>query len=390
MSTNYRVGIIGCGNIAERHARGYMSVPGMELVAGTEVDPDVSRSFQETFSIPTMYDDAETMLDEASLDVVSICTWHLLHAPQTTLAARKGVKAVLCEKPMAIGLDEADQMIDACRDSGTKLAIAHQRRFYPGWTEARRLVEKGAIGRPVLATGHVIDGMLNTGSHTVDGIRYVLGDPSAEWVMGALERRSNRWERNVPIEDACVGLMAFEGGVQCLFQSDLTTRNEPDQMTVQGSDGLIEVGPDHLRVISHGHNPEPFPVSWDTEIETSANDAGLEGFFRVAYAAQARGLKAWLDETSSYCSEGTQSRHAVELMMALYQSARNHEIVRLPLNEKGYPLSQMLSEGRISPEFEHKYDIRSHERRSWEHWEEYTRLRTSGLSHPEIITRIFR
>ena len=77
-------------------------------------------------------------------------------------------------------------------------------------------------------------------------------------------------------------------------------------------------------------------------------------------------------------------------MMALYQSARNHEIVRLPLNEKGYPLSQMLSEGRISPEFEHKYDIRSHERRSWEHWEEYTRLRTSGLSHPEIITRIFR
>ena len=82
-------------------------------------------------------------------------------------------------------------------------------------------------------------------------------------------------------------------------------------------------------------------------------------------------------------------QHAVELMMALYQSARNHEVVRLPLEETGYPLSLVLAEGKMSPEFEHKYDIRSHERRSWDHWEEYNDLRTSGLTHPEIIHRIF-
>jgi hypothetical protein len=76
-------------------------------------------------------------------------------------------------------------------------------------------------------------------------------------------------------------------------------------------------------------------------------------------------------------------------MMALYQSARNHELVRLPLEEAGYPLSLMLAEGKTSPEFEQKYDIRSHERRSWDHWEEYNRLRTSGLTHPEIVTKIF-
>lgn len=389
VSTHYQVGIIGCGNIAERHARAYLSVPGLDLVASAEPDPEVASSFKETFGIAEMYEDAEKMLRNESLDIVSICTWHLLHAPQTALAARHDVKAVLCEKPMAIGLKEADHMISACQESGTKLAIAHQRRFYPGWAEARRLILDGAIGAPVLATGHVIDGMLNTGSHTVDGIRYVLGDPKGEWVMGALERRSNRWERDVPIEDCCVGLMAFEGGVQSLFQSDLTTRNEPDQMTVQGSDGLIEVGPDQLRLITSGHDPEPFPVSWDPEIESAANEAGLEGFFRVAYAAQATGLKSWLDGESTCRSQGIQSRHAIELMMALYQSARNHELVRLPLEEAGYPLSLMLAEGKTSPEFEQKYDIRSHERRSWDHWEEYNRLRTSGLTHPEIVTKIF-
>ena len=148
MSTHYRVGIIGCGNIAERHARAYLSVPGLDLVAGAEPDPEVASSFKETFGIAEMYEDAEKMLRNESLDIVSICTWHSLHAPQTVRAAEGGVKAVLCEKPMAVNLDEADRMVDACKAHNTKLALAHQRRFYPGWTEARRLIQTGAVDRP--------------------------------------------------------------------------------------------------------------------------------------------------------------------------------------------------------------------------------------------------
>ncbi len=93
---------------------------------------------------------------------------------------------------MAVSLTEADRMIAACAARGTRLALGHQRRFYPGWTEARRLIGRGTIGRPVLVTGTVIDGLLNTGSHVVDGIRYALGDPQAEWVMGALEPTTAR------------------------------------------------------------------------------------------------------------------------------------------------------------------------------------------------------
>lgn len=387
--SSYRVGIVGCGNIAERHARGYLSVPGMDLVAGVEPDPNVRSTFQETFSIPQMYEDVEDMLSDADLDVVSICTWHLLHAPQTVLSAKHGAKAILCEKPMAVGLGDADRMISACDESGTKLAIAHQRRFYPGWTEARRLIGEGVIGQPILATGHVADGMLNTGSHIVDGIRYVLGDPAGSWVVGALERRSNRWERDVPIEDGCLGVFAFEGGAQALFQSDLTQRNEPDHMTVQGADGLIKIGPDSLRLFVAGRSHRPYFVPWDPEIEASANQAGLDGYFRVAYAAQASGLKGWLEGKLVYRSEGSETRHAVELMMALYQSVRTRQIVRLPLEEKGYPLSLLLDEGDLAPEFEELYDIRSHERRSWPHWEEFNQLRSEGLTHSEIITKIF-
>ena len=387
MSTRYRVGIIGCGNIAERQTRGFLSAPGMDVVAGAEVREETSREFQKTFSVPAMYPDPEKMLQKESLDVVSICTWHLLHPSQTALAAGHGARAVLCEKPMATSLSEADRMVDACSKSGTKLAIAHQRRFYPGWTEARRLILEGAIGQPVLVTCEVRDGLLNCGSHMIDATRYVLGDPKAEWVMGAVERKSDRWERSVPIEDCCLGLMTFEGGAQGLLQVDLVSRNDVDRLTVQGREGMLTVGPNDYQVMNIATGTrEVRHTPWDDEILVSAKAAGLEG--REVWAAQGRGLKAWLDGEPDYRCDGLQARHAVAIMMAIYQSARDHEVVRLPLRVEDYPLSLMIDEGKLPARYPGRYDIRSHERRSWTHRETYDRLRAAGMPHPEIMAKI--
>ena len=391
MATNYRVGVIGCGSIAQRHAKAYQSVPGFQLVTAAEPNAETAQAFQETFALPTMYTDPEEMLQKESLDVVSVCTWHGLHAPQTLMAAEAGAKAVLCEKPMAVSLSEADRMIDACRTSGTKLAIGHQRRFYPGWTEARRLINEGAVGTPTMVTGYVLDGLLNTGSHVIDGMRYVLGDPQAEWVMGALERKTNRWERDVPIEDCCLGLTSFAGGAQALLQVDLTPHSSADHFTVQGTEGLLMVAPDSLRLISadnsHG---ETRPTPWEAQTESLAVWVGFEGYFHIAYTAQAQGLKAWLDGEGDYRSEGTQTRHTVEIMMALYQSVREGEVVRLPLTEGTYPLSAMVAEGKLPLRYPEKYDIRDPQRRTWIHREAYDRMRADGLSHPEIMATLFK
>ena len=390
MTTSYRVGVIGCGSIAQRHTKAYQSVPGFHLAAATEPNAETSRTFQETFAIPTMYADPIEMLQKESLDVVSICTWHGLHAPQTLMAAEHGAKAVLCEKPMAVSLDEADQMITACQTSGTKLAIGHQRRFYPGWTEARRLVSGGAVGKPTMVTGYVVDGLLNTGSHVIDGMRYVLGDPQPEWVMGALERKTNRWERDVPIEDCCLGLTSFAGGAQALLQVDLTPYSSADHFTVQGSEGLLMVAPDSLRLInSDNKDGETHLTLWDTQTKSAAGSVGFESYFHIAYTAQAQGLKAWLDGAADYRSEGTQTRHTVEIMMALYQSVREGEVMRLPLTEGTYPLSAMVAEDKLPLRYPEKYDIRDPQRKTWIHREAYDRMRADGLSHPEIMAVLF-
>lgn len=391
MATSYRVGVIGCGSIAQRHTKAYQSVPGFDLAAATEPNTETSRTFQETFAIPTMYADPIEMLQEESLDVVSICTWHGLHAPQTLMAAEHGAKAVLCEKPMAVSLAEADEMIAACRTSGTKLATGHQRRFYPGWTEARRLISEGAVGKPIIVTGYVVDGLLNTGSHVIDGMRYVLGDPQPEWVMGALERKTNRWERDVPIEDCCLGLASFAGGIQALLQVDLTPYSSADHFTVQGTEGLLMVAPDSLRLInSDNSDGETHPTLWDTQTESAAGSVGFESYFHIAYTAQAQGLRAWLDGEADYRSEGIQTRHTVEIMMALYQSVREGEVMRLPLAEGAYPLSAMVAEDKLPLRYPEKYDIRDPQRRTWIHREAYDRMRADGLSHPEIMAILFK
>ena len=390
METSYRVGVIGCGSIAQRHTKAYQSIPGFHLAAAAEPNAETGRVFQETFTIPTMYADPEDMLQKESLDVVSVCTWHGLHASQTLMAAEHGAKAVLCEKPMAVSLAEVDQMIAACRASRTKLAIGHQRRFYPGWTEARRLISEGAVGKPVMVTGYVVDGLLNTGSHVIDGMRYVLGNPQPEWVMGAVERKTNRWERDVPIEDCCLGLTTFAGGTQALLQVDLTAYSSADHFTIQGTEGLLMVAPDSLRLISADNsNGETQPTLWDTQTESAARSVGFESYFHIAYTAQAQGLKAWLDGKSSYRSEGTQTRHTVEIMMALYQSVREGEVMRLPLMEGAYPLSAMIKEGKLPLRYPERYDIRDPQRKTWIHREAYDCMRAEGLSHSEIMAVLF-
>ena len=103
----YRAGIMGCGSIAAAHARGYQGVPGIELVAAADPVERARCALLEQFGIPHGYANAEEMLQGESLDFVSICLWHPLHAGYTLRAAEHRPKAILCEKPMATCLAEA-------------------------------------------------------------------------------------------------------------------------------------------------------------------------------------------------------------------------------------------------------------------------------------------
>lgn len=177
MSNRYRAGIIGCGQIGKHHARGYKGVEEIELVAVADPVERARKAIQEDYGVTHLYADYREMLGKEKLDLVSVCTWHLLHAEHTIAAAEYSPKGIICEKPMTVSLKSADEMIEACNNRGIKLAIGHQRRFYRSWTKARELIQEGAIGQPLMVNAKSGEGLLNCGTHVVDAMRYLMGDP---------------------------------------------------------------------------------------------------------------------------------------------------------------------------------------------------------------------
>ena len=197
MAKTYRVGIIGCGGMGHSHSRAYTKNPATELVAAMDINEGSVKTLAEEFSIPAVYTDYRQMLEKEELDIVSITTWQGVRAEITVAAANAGVKGILGEKPMSASLGEADDMIEACEKKGAKLVIGHNGRFSATSTEIRRLVADGAIGQPTLVHHRAKPnaGLLNTGTHAIDGWRYILSDPETLWVIGQTSRTTDRWER---------------------------------------------------------------------------------------------------------------------------------------------------------------------------------------------------
>ena len=108
---------------------------------------------------------------------------------------------------MAINLGEAESMIDACDHNGVKLVVGHQRRFEAIYTEAQKLIADGIVGQPITVTRRVGSGLLNWGTHVIDLTRQILGDPETKWVIGQVERKTDRYERRCVIEDLCAGII---------------------------------------------------------------------------------------------------------------------------------------------------------------------------------------
>ena len=240
------------------------------------------------------------MLDAERPDIVSICSWHAQHAEMTIAAAARKPKAILVEKPMATCLGDADEMLVACNRNHVKLAVGHQHRFSAPVVEARRLIASGAIGQPLYLWSASMDGLLNNGTHLVDIQRCLLGDPRVLWVVGNVERKTDRYERATPIEDACAGIIQYDGGAQGVIESDLTERGQlrPTGRRRRGSARDRRLGNPPLRRQEHDGNGAAGRRS-----TIPKNDAHVD---------QAREIVAWIDGKQETLPKrrARRSRHA--------------------------------------------------------------------------------
>lgn len=325
----YRAGIIGCGGIAKQHATAYAQHPQVELVAVSDINAEATAKLAGEFGSVAQYTDYKEMLEKEKLDIVSICTWPGLHAEMVEAAAEVRPKAILCEKPMARNLVEADRMIDAANKNGVKLAIAHQHRFNPYWNKAKELIAEGAIGDPVLVHQQTVRGLMNNGTHFLDGMRYILGDPKVEWILGQVKRSTDRWERGGRIEDLTGAIICFEGGVRALMEIDMPGQARPE-MRITGTDGMMQLAFGKLRYLNGDGG-------WQ-EVALGSPKSHYE---------QCDELVAWIEGRAEHRGRAESAREVTEILMGIYESARTRDLVVPPVTPGPSPLEVMIDSGDL-------------------------------------------
>ena len=157
MSETVRIGLIGCGGIALANHLPAFQYCDAELTALCDPSEAARSKASEVTGVAATFADAETMLDHADIDAVIIATPNVFHAPLARAACAAG-KHVLCEKPLAMNVAEAESMLQAAEDAGVRHMTAFTYRFVPGFRYAAKLVADGAIGEPRVLHGRRIYG----------------------------------------------------------------------------------------------------------------------------------------------------------------------------------------------------------------------------------------
>jgi len=216
------------------------------LSALADTHPDARREFGVFFGIPEdkRYADFRDMLDAEHPDFVDVCSWHQLHAEMVIAAAARRPKAILCQKPMAVDLGEADAMLTACARNAVKLIVAYQRPHHATWLRARELIRQGAIGDVLQVQMDDGGNLLNNNSHNIRLALFLLDEPRVEWVTGAVERTTESEERGLPADDACLGQVGLATGATILIQSNLVA-GLGQGCRVIGSEGVMELDTTH-------------------------------------------------------------------------------------------------------------------------------------------------
>jgi len=244
-----KVGLVGAGFIGKTHAHAYESIPEAEVVAVADIDREAADSLAEKVGARACYD-AQEVISAQDVQVVDICLPTYLHARFVVEAAREG-KHVLCEKPIALTLDQADHMVAAIRESGVISMVAHVIRFWPQYVTIKELFDSGSLGTPVLTRAVRLseapgwaswfkDPQLSGGAildlhiHDLDYVYSLFGRPQSVYAVGA-KSEFGAW-------DSVVTALDYGDSKAVVEASNMMPDGYPFEMDLRllGSEGCAE------------------------------------------------------------------------------------------------------------------------------------------------------
>jgi predicted dehydrogenase len=263
-----KVGIIGCGRIAQRHARHIVNTEGLQLVAVCDIIKERANQLAETYVVQS-YNEVQQLLEkETDIDLISVCTPNGLHATHSILALQAS-KHVLCEKPMAISVQDCGLMIQAAERANKRLFVIKQNRFNPPVMAVKQLLEEGQLGRIYSlqlncfwnrnknyyadswkGTLALDGGTLYTQfSHFIDLLYYLIGDVKNLEAYGA----NFHHQGIIEFEDTGVVILEFYNGTIGTVNYTVNSygKNMEGSLTLFGEKGTVKIGGQYLNEIEY-------------------------------------------------------------------------------------------------------------------------------------------
>ncbi len=330
-SRKFRCALIGCGGVSRSHAEFYPGYQRAQLVACA--DPNPKACDKITVMVPDCrrYSDYSDLLASEELDVVIVATRPNLHHAVTTAAAKAGVRAILCEKPMAIDLAQARDMVEFCRERAVRLVIGHQRRYDPQYVAAMRAITSGHIGEPVAIEAYwpcPAACFMGTHSQATDGggVIMCLGVhlfDMLDFCLGCISKVSCRLTKKLAdtdIEDSAVCKLTLQTGPVASaqlgeFAFDITGTAPcvaPLRFFVSGSEGAVTFGDFSLSAWAKSAGA----LEW-RELPPRNEHHGKTGFQRLHEAI----FSALEQDVPTLC-DGHIAIRAQKVAMACYESGR--------------------------------------------------------------------
>jgi predicted dehydrogenase len=333
---NYAV--VGTG-IGRLHARGISEIPEKaRLVAVCDLNESAARALAEEYKAESFTSNYAELIQRKDVDALSLCVPHDLHCDMAIAAARAG-KHILVEKPLAITMKEADQVIAVARENRVKLMTGHNMRYMGQHAKAKELVDQGVIGKPfmMVASVHVLglpDGfrlslkrqgggaLIDSGVHRFDLIRWIMGD-----VKRLYGKKGRFFNMEMEGKDTAVVLMEFESGAVGTFTccwSAKAPKNE-EYLQIYGPKGSIITTYNGQSLEMRSETPPP---GWQ-ELSSFVFPIDQAGSIKLELADFADAI---LQDRQPPIT-GEDGRKSLELTLATYLSSDSGKPVDLPLAE---------------------------------------------------------
>lgn len=332
--------IVGCGFIADKHAKAIENIKGANLLAVCDKVEYTMQPYVEQYGVKPFKELSE-MLKLEEIDIVCICTPSGSHAVIAEQVA-KARKHIVLEKPIAMTLHESNRIIKATNENNVKLSVVHPNRFRPVVQELRKIIDSGDLGKishancivnwnrnqeyydqaPWRGTKEHDGGVLmNQAIHNLDLLLWFMGEAEEVYSMEATRLR------NIEAEDVSAGIVRFKSGALASVQASTTVypKNFEESITIFGEKGTIKIGGTNAIYFEHleleGMSEES--VSHLKE-EINSDPWGTPGHEQIL----ADMIIAIKNNQEPFIT-GEDGKKALELVLAFYESAKKNKPIML-------------------------------------------------------------